>query len=320
MEKKLLVFLGLMAIVPFALAQTKDFPNRPIKFIAPFAPGSGADTSGRFFGDQLAKIIGQPVIIENRPGASGAVGALAVKNAPADGYTVLVSGWSAQSVNPIVIKDLPYDPIKDLKPISGLNRTALGFFVPVNSKLNTLADLVNTAKNSKQSLNVGNISAGQQLVLAWFAGLAGVKFMIVPYKNGGQMLTDLVGNQIDWAVENVPSAGALVKAGKLRVLAVGSENRHHEFRNVPTFKESGYPEFVSYGWSALYVRSETPDDVTTVLAEAMQKALATNASKEFASKRGAELMQFGPVAMRKYELDELARFRRIADAAGIKPK
>ena len=320
MKIKCFVFLGLMAIAPVALGQAKDFPNRPVKFVAPFAPGSGADTLGRFFGDQLAKVIGQPVIVENRPGASGAVGAVAVKNAPADGYTVLVAGWSAQSVSPITVKNLPYDPIADFKPISGLLRSPTGFVVPTDSKLKTLADLVATAKKQQKLLNVGTISEGQQIVLAWFSGLAGVKFMNIPYKSGGQMLTDLIGNQIDMALEGQPAFGALVEAGKLRALAVAAEDRGARFPDVPTFRESGYPKFVNYGWAGLYVRSQTPDDVTAVLAGGMQKVLASNAAREFAKKLGSELMLFGPAAQRKYEADQLATFRRVAEAAGIKAK
>jgi tripartite-type tricarboxylate transporter receptor subunit TctC len=312
-----LFWLASTLCVASACAQEKEFPSKPIRLVAPFGPGSGADTSGRFFAELLGKTLGQSAFVENRPGASGSVGAVAVKNAPADGYTVLIAGWSAQAVNPIVFNDLPYDPIKDFKPVSGLTRSALGFFVPGNTKIHTLADLVTAAKNSKQLLNGGTISEGQQIIVAWFSGLAGVKFQNVPYKTGTQMLTDLMGNQIDWATESIPPATPLIRSGKLRMLATSGETRHSEHPNVPTVRESGYPEFTNYGWSGLYVRTETPPEIAGVLAEAMQKVMATPAARDFARKLGSELMPFGPEAMRKYEADQLATFRRVAQASGI---
>ena len=315
---KTTVFLGLMAFASIAFAQDKDFPSKPIRLVAPFGPGSGADNSGRFFAELLGRTLGQPAFVENRPGASGSVGAVAVKNAPADGYTLLIAGWSAQAVNPIVFQDLPYDPSKDFKPVSGLTRSALGFFVPANSKVNSLADLVAAAKSAKQLLNGGTISEGQQIIVAWFSGLAGVRFQNVPYKTGSQMLTDLMGSQIDWATENIPSTTPMVRAGKLRMLATSGETRHPEHPNVPTVRESGYPDFVNYGWSGLYVRAETPPEITGVLADAMQKVMAMPASRDFARKLGSELMMFGPEAMRKYEADQLATFRRVAQVAGLK--
>lgn len=300
-----------------AFAQEKEFPSKPLRLVAPFGPGSGADTSGRFFAELLGKTLGQSAFVENRPGGSGSVGAVAVKNAPADGYTLLIAGWSAQAVNPIVFNDLPYDPIKDFKPVSGLTRSALGFFVPANTKINTLADLVSAAKTARQPLNGGTISEGQQIIVAWFSGLAGVKFQNVPYKTGSQMLIDLMGNQIDWATENIPSTTPLVRSGKLRMLATSGETRHSEHPNVPTVRESGYPEFANYGWSGLYVRAETPPEIAGVLADAMQKVMATQAARDFARKLGSELMNFGPEAMRKYEADQLATFRRVAQSSGI---
>ncbi len=315
--KQVLVFLAMVAVASTAFPQEKDFPSKPIRLVAPFGPGSGADTSGRFFAELLGKTLGQSAYVENRPGASGSVGAVAVRNAPADGYTLLIAGWSAQAVNPIVFQDLPYDPIKDFKPVSGLTRSAIGFYVPANSKLNGMADLVAAAKSAKQLLNIGTISEGQQIIVAWFSGLAGVKMQNVPYKTGAQMLTDLMGSQIDVATENIPSTAPMVRSGKLRMLATSGETRHTEHPNVPTVRESGYPEFTNYGWSGLYVRAETPTEITAVLADAMQKVMAMPAAREFARKLGSELMNFGPEAMRKYEADQLATFRRVAHASGI---
>ena len=318
MKRMLLVLVGLMAIAPLALGQTKDFPNRPVKVIVPFTPGSSSDTAARFFGEKLAAVLGQPFVVENRPGASGVISVMAVKSAPGDGHMILVASISLISVNPVMIKDLPYDPIKDLKPLSGLIRGMNAYIVAPNSKLLTLADLVAEAKKPQQPLNVGNFSAGYQLALQWFAGLAEVKFNYVPYKGAAPVFTDVMGNQLDFAIVDLAGVATLLKSGRLRALAVSGEKRDPDFPDVPTIKESGYPDYVNYSWTSFYVRSETPDDVTAKLADAVQKVLATNEARDFAKSLGGELMPYAPVAMLKFQRDELERFRRIATAAGIK--
>jgi tripartite-type tricarboxylate transporter receptor subunit TctC len=318
MKKIWLAMLGMVAISPLALAQSKDFPNRPVKIIVPFTAGSGSDTSARFFAEQLSATLGQPFIVENRPGASGVIAVTTVKAAPADGHHILLASNSPLAVNPVTIKNLPYDPIKDLRPISGVTRGMNVFIVAPNSKINSIADLVATAKT--KSLSVGTFSAGYQLAMEWFATQASVKFMNVPYKGGAQIFTDVMGNQLDFGVVDMGGALSLVKTGKVKALAVSGENRHPEAPDVPTVKESGFPEYVNYSWTSFYVRAETPDDVTAKLANAMQKALASDGAKEFVKKTGGELMPYTPEVMAKYLRNEYERFRQIADTAGIKPE
>ncbi len=312
-------FLSLMLAAPLALGQAKDFPNKPVKVIVPYTAGSGSDTSARFFGEKLAAILGQPFVVENKPGASGVISAMAVKTAPADGYTILLASNSPLSVNAVTIKDLPYDPLKDLKPLSGMTRGMNAYVVAPNSKLITLADLVAAAKTEKQALNAGSYSDGYQLALEWLASVMGVKFNYIPYKGGAQVFTDVMGNQLDFGLVDMGGVVPLLKSGRLRALAVSGEVRHPEFPNVPTIKESGYPEYVNYAWTSFCVRSETPDDVTAKMVDALQKVLATQEARDFVKKMGAELMPFAPEAMRKFQQDEIDRFRRIADKAGFRP-
>ncbi len=312
-------FLSLMLAAPLALGQAKDFPNKPVKVIVPYTAGSGSDTSARFFGEKLAAILGQPFVVENRPGASGVISAMAVKTAPADGYTILLASNSPLSVNAVTIKDLPYDPLKDLKPLSGMTRGMNAYVVAPNSKLITLADLLAAAKTEKQALNAGSYSDGYQLALEWLASVMGVKFNYIPYKGGAQVFTDVVGNQLDFGLVDMGGVVPLLKSGRLRALAVSGEARHPEFPNVPTIKESGYPEYVNYAWTSFCVRTETPDDVTAKLADALQKVLATQEARDFVKKMGAELMPFAPDAMRKFQRDEINRFRHIAEVSGFKP-
>lgn len=319
MKRMWFASLALILIAPFALGQSKDFPNKPVKVIVPYTAGSGSDTSARFFGERLAVVLGQPFVVENRPGASGVISAMAVKTAPADGYTILLASNSPLSVNSVTIKDLPYDPLKDLKPLSGLTRGMNAYVVAPNSRLITLADLLAAAKKEKQALNAGSYSDGYQLALDWLANVMGVKFNYIPYKGGSQVFADVMGKQLDFGLVDLGGVAPLLKSGRLRALAVSGEERHPDFPDVPTIRESGYPDYVNYAWTSFCVRSETPDDVTAKLADALKKVLTTNEARDFVKKMGAELMPYGPIVMRKFQRDEIERFRRIAEVAGYKP-
>lgn len=313
------MFMAALLLPPAATAEDA-FPSRPIKVIVPFTPGAGSDIAARFFGMQMGAVLGTTVVVENRPGAFGAVAVGAVKAAPADGYTIFLGGNSPITVNPVVVANLSYDPVKELKPVSGLARNTNVFIVPPGSKLRTLADLVATAKQSKQPLNAGTPASGYHLVLEWFAREAGIKFNHIPYKGGGQTYTDVAGGQIDLAVGELAGTAELIKSGKVRALAMTSNTRHPDFPDVPTVKESGYPTFVSYSWNSFYVRAETPDAITAKLAEAMKKVMATEAARKFVRTAGTELLPLGPEAMRNFQMEEMARFQGIADKAGIKPQ
>ena len=315
MKKLVGAFLGLLALLPVAHGQDKIFPDRAVKIMVPFTAGSGSDTSARFFGGQLATMLGQSFVVENRPGASGVLAVMAVKSAPPDGHTILLASNSPISVNPIVIKGLSYDPIKDLRPISGVTRGMNAFIVAPNSSIKTIADLV--AANKARPLSAGTYSGGYHLALEWFSSLTGTKVMNVPYKGGAQVFTDVMGRQLDFGIVDMGGVAALVKSGKIKALAVSGETRHPDFPDVPTIKESGFPDYVNYSWTSFYVRSDTPDDIAGKLAAAMQKVLASQAARDFVKKTGGELMPFPPDAMRDYQRVELERFRRIAASAGI---
>lgn len=312
---------GLACIAAAAHAESAQaYPTRPIRVIVPFTSGSGSDSSARYYGEQLGKALGQPVVVENRPGANGLIGIQALKSAPADGYTVLLASNSPMSVNPIVMKNLPYDPLTDMKPVSGLSRNMNVYLVPVDSPLKTIADVVTTTRQTGKPLSVGTYSAGYQLAAAWFANLAGIRFVNVPYKGQAQIMTDVIGGQLDLAVVDLGGALGLLKEGKVRALAVTGETRHRDFPDVPTIRESGYPDYVQYSWVSFYVRAQTPDDITDKLAGAMQVILKTPASDAFLATKGSDAMAYPPKVMRRFQQAEIARFRGVASAAGIRPE
>jgi tripartite-type tricarboxylate transporter receptor subunit TctC len=286
----------------------------------PFNAGSGSDTGARVYGEILSKELGQPVIVENRPGGSGLLTIQAVKAAPADGHTIMLASNSPMTVNPVVMKDLPYDPVKDFRPISGLGRGAVAFIVRGDSPAKSVADLVSLAKNEKRSLVVGNYSAGYRLVAAWLGTATGSEVTHVAYKGGAQMMNDIIGAQLDTGAIDFGGAAPLIKEGRLRALAITGDKRHPDFPDVPTMKESGFPEFETYVWTSFFVRADTPDDVTKTLADAMQKVLVSPAAKAYQATIPTQPMLFGPDEMRAFQLSEIERFGRVAKAAGIEPQ
>jgi tripartite-type tricarboxylate transporter receptor subunit TctC len=312
--------LGLCLIPSFSYAQKSDYPTRSVKVIVPFSAGSGADHASRFFGDLLAKQLGQSFLVENRTGAAGMLAMNTVKAAPADGYTILMGSNSLMAVNPIMLKELTYDAVKDFKPIGGLTRGVNAIVVGKDSKYQSFNELLTAAKTSAVPLNGGTYALGYELALAWLANVAGVKFENILYKGLGEIMVSLLGNQLDFGIVSFNGAAPLLKAGKYRALALSSDQRHPDFPEVPTISESGFPEFTNYTWTSFYVRSDTPDQITNKLEETLQTVLATPLAKEYADQVLVELMPLKSDKMRQYQLEEIARFAKIAKEAGLKPK
>ena len=324
MRKAILLALPLALALALAAcgvqAQDATYPSRPLKIVVPTSPGSGSDTVARWLGEQLAVALGQSVLIENKPGANGVLAAMAVKQAPADGYTLFLGTNTHMAVNPIVVKDLPYDSVKDFKFVSGIARGMMMFVAPPNSKLKSPPELVNAAKNTARQLSVGSYTSGFQLSAAWFASMTGSQHVYVPYKGAPEVFIALMGDQLDWAVTDLIAAVPQVKAGKLKAIAVSGEKRHPDSLDVPTLKESGWPEYVNYTWTSLVIRAETPEPVNARLVDTVQKILASQAAKDFTAKIGSEPLTLAPTEMRKFQQSETERFRRIASGAGIQPQ
>lgn len=299
---------------------TPSYPSKPIRVIVPFTPGGGSDAAARFFSEKLAAALGQPVLVDNKPGGnSGSIGTALVKNAPADGYTILLGSTAPLVTNVVMVKDLPYDAAKDFKPVAGLTKNATVIVVPAGSPHKTLADLVAASKKDP-NLSAGTASAGFHLAANWFANIAGFKYTHVPYKGLGQALTDLAGNTLQWAIVDLAGATPLLQGGRIRALAVTDDARHPFFPHVPTAKESGYVDYVYNTWTSFHVRADTPDEVTRKLADATMKILNSPAARDYAQKAGTQLLPLGPVAFAKYQRDEVERFQKVAEASGIKPE
>jgi tripartite-type tricarboxylate transporter receptor subunit TctC len=317
-------FLSLLAATPIlgiGLGKSRDvladvlagYPSRPLRIIVPFSPGSGSDVYARYFGQRLSEQIGQPVIVENRPGAGGAIAVNDIKSAPADGHTILLGSNSPMAVNVSVYNQLPYDPLKDLRPLSGLSRSMAVLVVPSNSPMKSIDDLVARGKQHPP-LNMGTYSAGYQLAAAPFLEKAGFKWADIGYKGLGQTTSDVIGGQVDIAVIDTPGSVALINGGKMRALAVTGTERHPEMPDVPTLVESGYPDAVHYSWTSLWMNSATPDQIVSKIASQLSAILNESASKTFVADNGGEIMPYGPKELRTFQEEEIQRFARAVDS------
>lgn len=302
-------------------AAQSSFPSKPLRIIVPFTPGSGTDTAARYYAEPLGKLLGQPVVVENRPGANGAIGVMTLKNAPADGYTLLLATNSPITVNPLTEKSLAYDPFNDLRPISGLSRSMSVYLVPVSSPYKTLQEFTEAARSGPHALNIATYSAGQILANAWLSQLSGAKLQNVSYKGQAQIMTDLEGGHIDAALVDISGAVTHIKAGKVRALAVTSDKRHFQVPEVPTVQEAGFPEYLYLTWAAVYAAKHTPEPVAAVLENAMQKILDTDYARSYQAKfGGGSLMPLTAAQQAAFQKEEYDRMKSIADKVGIKPQ
>jgi tripartite-type tricarboxylate transporter receptor subunit TctC len=311
---------GLALALLAGSASAQAYPAKPIRIIVPFAAGSGADMNSRFFGDLVSRLWGQSIVVENRPGGSGVAAVLAAKAAPADGYTLLTGTNSPITVNPVVMKDLPYDPIREFRPVFCFGLSPVAFIVGANSPYRTVADLVAGVKKSKLPLQIGTYSAGYELVSAWFAAATGIAVTPVPYKGAAAVITDVLGGQVASGAIDYGGAVPYVKDGRLRVLASTADLRHPVLPDVPTMKESGYPDLVTYTWSSIMVRAETPDAIVDKLYEGFKTAMASPEGRAFQATRPTVEVSFTPKEFQAFVHAEYERFKKIAQSAGIQPR
>ena len=307
---------GALSAAP-ALAQTTDFPSKPVKFVVPFPPGSGTDTSARYFAKRFTELTGQTVVVDNKPGANGFIAVRNVLSAPADGYTVFVGSNSTLAVNVALFKSLPYDPVADFSPLSMMMRAPALLIVPAHSSYNSVGELVAAAKAQPGKLDYGSGSAGYQLMAELFNDVAGVQLFNVPFKGASEAMTAVATGTVQMAFADVTGASELVKGGKLRALAVASDRRVPAVPTVPTAIEAGLPGFTAYTWVGAMVSAKTPKAETDKLAAIMGKIEAMPETREFYEKLGAETMRGGAEEMRAFQNAEIQLWKRIVIKAKV---
>jgi tripartite-type tricarboxylate transporter receptor subunit TctC len=319
MRHRRLLLLSLFALGASLLptVQAQDFPSKPIRFVVPFPPGSGTDTSARYFAKKLTEATGQTVVVDNKPGANGFIAVRAVLSAPADGYTVFIGSNSTLAVNAALFKALPYDPQADLAPLSMMMRSPALIIVPGTSSAKNLDELITEARNKPGQLNFGAGSAGYQLMAESFNDMAKLQTVHVPFKGASEAVTAVSSGTVQFAFAEMTSAQELVKSGKLRALAVASEKRVPSLNTVPTTAEAGLPGFTAYTWVAAMVSAKTPKAETDKLASLMTTIERLPETREFYERMGAEVMNGGPEEMRNFQAAEIQLWKRIAIKAKV---
>jgi tripartite-type tricarboxylate transporter receptor subunit TctC len=307
----------LLAIAPAAPAAAQEFPSRPIRFVVPFPPGSGTDTSARYFGRKLTELTGQPVVVDNKPGANGFIAVKAVLASPADGYTVFVGSNSTLAVNVALFRALPYDPTTDLAPLTMMMRAPALIVVPGASPHASLADLIAGARARPGVIDYGAGSAGYQLMGELFNDVARVRTTHVPFKGAGEAVVGVVSGTVHMAFAEVTSVSELVQSGRVRALAVAADRRVPALPDVPTAAEAGLPGFAAYTWVGAMVSARTPRAETERLAELLTRIETLPETREFYERIGAETMRGGPQEMRAFQGAEIELWKRIATEARV---
>jgi tripartite-type tricarboxylate transporter receptor subunit TctC len=313
-------FAAAAATLMGASAQAQDYPARPIQVIVPFAGGSASDVVTRILLDRMAKALGQPFIVDNRPGAGGNTGTLgAVRTAP-DGYTLVMSTVGPLAANRTLFKSLGYDPEKDFTPISLF--AILPNVVVINSRLppKTLTELVAYARQHPKELNYGTVGVGssQHLAGAYFEQVAGVQLVHVPYRNIAQYTPDFIAGQVPLGFQFLPNVVGMLSSGDARALAVTSPKRMTALPNVPTAREAGM-DYETFGWLALLGPAGMPKPVVDRLHKALEEAVSDPSVRSRFVEQGAEPVSPGPEELQKFIVSETAKWKAIIQKAGIEP-
>ncbi|ATA57130.1 ABC transporter substrate-binding protein [Variovorax boronicumulans] len=309
------------AAAPFAQAQPQQaaatYPSKPIHFVVPFPPGSGTDVGARFFARKLGELAGQPVIVENRAGANGFIAVKAVTSAPADGYTLLMGSNSTLATNVALFKQLPYDPVKDLAPVSTLMRSPIVLIVPANSPYKTLKDLIDAARAKPGQRTYASGSAAYQLMGELFADKAGIQLLNVPYKGAPDAVNATLSGQTDLGFSDITATMELLRGGKIRALAIAADQRLAGLPDVPTAQEQGIGGFSADTWTGVAVAANTPKPVVDKLSGMFVKILAMPETREFYARQNVITMKGGQDELRDFQREQIAVWKRIAAAARI---
>lgn len=302
-----------------AYAQNTTYPNKQIRLVIPYPPGGPTDLTARVVAADMSATLGQSVVADNRPGASGMIGAEMVARAEPDGYTILANA-SLHVINPFVYPDMRFDALKDFVPITQLAAVPLVLVVPMSLPITNLKELVEYGRKNPGKLNFGSSgnASAQQLAGESFKMAAGIEMQHVPYKGSSPALADLVGGQIQLMFDSMPSAMPFIKAGKLRAIAVTTLKRAQALPDLPTVAESGYPGFDIATWYGYWAPKGTPAPIVEKLAAAASQALKKQSVIEQYAGMGAEPVGSTPAEFAKYNQTEMVKWEEIVRKSGAK--
>jgi len=311
--------LTICACLFFSFCRAQTFPDHPITLVVPNPPGGFVDTSARLLSEPLARIINQPVVIDNRPGASGNTAYQYVARAKPDGYTLLISYSGYHIGNPSLMDKLPWDPIKDFKPIALLTTSTNVIAVHPSIPANNLKDFIAYAKANPGKLNYASQGNGSvsHIGTEIFKQITNTDLVHVPYKGSGAAIQDVLTGQVQVFITTPPSVMQHIQANKLKAFAVTGETRHPMLPNVPTTVEAGLPAFQLQSWVALYAPANTPDAVIAKLTESVKKSLELSEVKQRADTAGVEITYLNPPALDSLVKKELPYWNKIIKTANI---
>ena len=312
--------LVLVAFVFCSSVQAQGYPNKPLRLIVPFPPGGVTDISSRVVAQKLSAEFGQPVVVENRAGASGVIGAEIGAKAAPDGYTLTMGNISTLAINAVTFAKLPYDPVMSFAPVSMVAIQPLVIAVHPSVPVQSLAELVALAKGHPGTINYGTAGSSIYLAVEFFNTAAGLRMNHRPFKGSSPAITDLVGGQIQVLFDPFSSLYPQVRAGKARGLAVTTLKRSSMAPNLPTVAESGFPGFDVSSWQGIVLPAGTPRDIVERLNRELVKVLASQDVKDQFAQHSAEASPSTPEAFGAYIKQEIARWQKVAREAGVKPE
>jgi len=309
---------GALLSSPMALAQA--FPNKPLRLICPFPPGGAVDIASRAIAQELSKNLGQPVTVENRPGAGGNIGGAEAARANPDGYTIFMTTSGIQAINPVLYAKMPFDPSKDLIPVSALVSLNNVLVLHPSIKANSVPEVIAMARSQPGAMNYASSGSGTSIHMSgeMFKSLTGVNITHIPYKGSAPAMTDLLGGQVMMMFDNIPSAIPHIKSGKLKALATTGAKRDPLLPELPTLAEAGVSGYESGVWFGLTVPANTPRDVVMKLnAEAIKGTRSPDFVKRM-TELGYNIMGTSPEVMLDMSRAEVQRWGPIVRSSGAK--
>jgi tripartite-type tricarboxylate transporter receptor subunit TctC len=318
MHRFFLAAVGMVCSLLFAAAASgQTYPNRPVKLLVPFPAGSSTDQVARLLGNELQRALGQPFVVENKPGAQGSIAADAVAKSAPDGYTLLLTTNSPLAVNVSLFKNLPYDPVKDFAPIARVGVTAFVVMVRLDFQAKTLAELIALARAQPGKLSGGYGGGGGQVSMAMLKSMAKVDVVDVPYKGVPQALTDVLGGTVDFALVDLGNAAAQVKGGRLNALGVTLAQRTELAPDVPAIAET-LPGYEVTAWFGLVAPAGTPQDIVAKLYDATVSALAKPDVRQGLAVTGTDIATLNSSQFAQFIQSEIAKWAVLVKLAGMK--
>lgn len=303
-----------------ATASAQQYPSRPVRLVVPYPPGGNVDITARIIGPTLGELLGQTVVVDNRGGGGGNVGAHLVAKSPPDGHTLLMGSSGPLSINPVVVSNLPYDSLKDYAPVSRVHVVPLVVLAGPKSGISSVKELIERARTNPGKLATASAGTGttNHFGIELFNHVAGVKLLHVPYKGSGPALAEMLGGQIPLMFDQLSASIGYVRDGRLKALAVASARRASVLPSVPTLDESGLRRYEASTFIGVLAPADTPKPVIAKLNAALRKVMDTAAVRDKFLGLGAEPGSSSPEEFRKLIADELAKWRDVAKKAGLK--